>query len=161
LTEVLTRQEEGRAGKTTRAPLQKPMGMSSGGNQPDINVTPLIDVLLVLLIIFMVVAPLATVATNLDLSNPQPPRTRVLPPVFVSLQDNGTINVGTEDGGEIAADWSTLAQAVDQKTGGDRRRQILLRADQKAPYAAVMRLAGELDRNGYRNKTLVTEDIVD
>jgi len=127
----------------------------------EINVTPFVDVMLVLLIVFMVAAPLATVATKLDLLNTDTPVARVLPPVFVSLQDNGTINVGTTESGETAADWSTLARTLEQKTGGDRRRQILLRADQKTPYAAVMRLAGELDRNGYRNKTLVTEDVVD
>jgi biopolymer transport protein ExbD len=127
----------------------------------EINVTPFVDVMLVLLIIFMVAAPLATVATKLDLSNTEPPLARALPPVFVSLQDNGTINVGTTESGETAADWSTLARTLEQKTGGDRSRQILLRADQKVPYAAVMRLADELDRRGYRNKTLVTEDIVD
>jgi biopolymer transport protein ExbD len=127
----------------------------------EINVTPFVDVMLVLLIIFMVAAPLATVATNLNLSNLEPPQTRALPPVFVSLQENGAINVGTEQGGEIAASWSTLPRAIKQTTGGDRSRQILLRADQNVPYAAVMRLADELDRRGYRNKTLVTEDIVD
>jgi len=117
--------------------------------------------MLVLLIIFMVAAPLATVATKLDLSNPEPPRVLTLPPVFVSLQANGTINVGTTESGEIAANWSTLARTLEQKTGGDRGRQFLLRADQKAPYADVLRLADELDRQGYRKKTLVTEDVVD
>jgi biopolymer transport protein ExbD len=44
-------------------------------------------------------------------------------------------------------------------TGGDRSRQILIRADQKVPYAAVMRLMDELHRKGYRNKMLVTEEV--
>jgi biopolymer transport protein ExbD len=125
----------------------------------EVNVTPFVDVMLVLLIVFMVAAPIATIAVPIDLLNNAPPVVRTLPPVFVSLQDNGTINVGDEAGGEVAANWSNFAAVVERKTGGDRNRQILIRADQKVPYASVMRLMDELHRRGYRNKMLVTEDV--
>jgi len=126
----------------------------------EVNVTPFVDVMLVLLIVFMVAAPLATIAVPLDLLNNTPSKTLPLPPVFVSLQDNGVINVGNPDTGEVAASWSNFIAVVDQKAGGDRSRQILIRADQKVSYAAVMRLMDELHRRGYRNKMLVTEDVV-
>lgn len=126
----------------------------------EVNVTPFIDVMLVLLIVFMVAAPIATISLPINLSLDGPPPVRALPPVFVSLQDTGVINVGTSDGGEVASDWSHFLAVVDQKTGGDRNRQLLIRADQKVPYAAVMRLMDLLHQRGYRNKTLVTEDVL-
>jgi biopolymer transport protein ExbD len=126
----------------------------------EVNVTPFVDVMLVLLIVFMVAAPIATIAVPVDLSY-NGPAVQTLPPVFVSLQDTGVINVGNPETGEVAANWSNLMAVVDQKTGGDRNRQILIRADQKVPYAAVMRLMDELHRRGYRNKMLVTEDVLD
>ena len=126
-----------------------------------VNVTPFVDVMLVLLIIFMVAAPLATVAVPVNLSlnvdGPPPP----IEPVFVSLQDNGTINVGTRSSGEVAATWGTLRAVLRQKSGGDLGRQLMVRADQKVAYADVMRLMDELQNDGYRNRTLVTEDVVD
>ena len=128
----------------------------------EVNVTPFVDVMLVLLIIFMVAAPLATVAVPINLSDinqPQPPI--ALEPVFVSLQDDGTINVGTQSGGETRANWATLDAAIRAKTGGNPNRQLLIRADQKVPYAEVMRLMDQLQRTGYRNKSIVTEDVID
>lgn len=133
-------------------------GKGRHATNAEVNVTPFVDVMLVLLIVFMVAAPLATIAVPIDLSNDRPTTRTPLPPVFVSLQDTGVINVGNPDTGEVAANWSNFVAVVDQKTGGDRSRQILIRADQKVPYAAVMRLMDDLHRHGYRNKMLVTED---
>ena len=82
-------------------------------------------------------------------------------PIFVSLQDTGVINVGTPNTGEIQADWATLGDAINQKTGGDRTRKIFIRADQKAVYEQVMRLMDAIDQDGYKNKALVAEDVVD
>ena len=133
------------------------------GDNAEINVTPFVDVMLVLLIIFMVSAPLATISIPLDL--PPPSETEMPPdpiePIFVSLQDTGVINVGTPKTGEIQADWTTLSDAVKQKTNGDLTRKIFLRADQKVIYADVMRLMDAIDKDGYKNKALVAEDVVD
>ena len=132
------------------------------GDNAEINVTPFVDVMLVLLIIFMVSAPLATISIPLDLPPPNdeaPPDP--IEPIFVSLQDTGVINVGTPNTGEIQADWASLESAINQKTGGDRTRKIFIRADQKVIYADVMRLMDAIDKDGYKNKALVAEDVVD
>jgi biopolymer transport protein ExbD len=144
-------------------------GQSTGGKKgrfddnSEINVTPFVDVMLVLLIIFMVSAPLATISIPLDLPPPDPTEQPPDPvePIFVSLQETGVINVGTVNTGEIQADWTTLADAVRQKTGGDVSRKIFIRADQKVIYADVMRLMDAIDQDGYKNKALVAEDVVD
>ncbi len=132
------------------------------GDNAEINVTPFVDVMLVLLIIFMVSAPLATISIPLDLpppsdnSQPDP-----VEPIFVSLQDTGTINVGTQSTGEIQATFATLSDAIKEKTGGDKERKIFIRADQKVIYNDVMRLMDAIDHDGYKNKALVAEDVVD
>jgi biopolymer transport protein ExbD len=143
-------------------------GESSGGKRgrfgdnSEINVTPFVDVMLVLLIIFMVSAPLATISIPLDLP---PPSDNSVPdpvePIFVSLQDTGTINVGTQSTGEIQATFETLSDAIKEKTGGDKERKIFIRADQKVIYNDVMRLMDAIDHEGYKNKALVAEDVVD
>jgi|CXWL01.1.fsa_nt_gi biopolymer transport protein ExbD len=132
------------------------------GDNAEINVTPFVDVMLVLLIIFMVSAPLATISIPLDLP---PPSDISLPdpvePIFVSLQDTGVINVGTQSTGEIQATFETLSDAIKEKTGGDKERKIFIRADQKVIYNDVMRLMDAIDHDGYKNKALVAEDVVD
>ena len=129
----------------------------------EINVTPFVDVMLVLLIVFMVSAPLATISIPMDLPPPTdvPQEPDPIEPVFVSLQDTGVINVGTQKTGEIQADWSTLADAIRQKNQGDVTRKIFIRADQKVIYADVMKLMDAIDQQGYKNKALVAEDVVD
>jgi biopolymer transport protein ExbD len=137
-------------------------GRKRFSDNSEINVTPFVDVMLVLLIIFMVSAPLATISIPLDLPPPSdssPPDP--IEPIFVSLQDTGVINVGTQNTGEIQAEWATLSDAVKQKTGGDTTRKIFIRADQKVIYADVMRLMDAIDKDGYKNKALVAEDVVD
>ncbi len=138
-------------------------GKKRFADNAEINVTPFVDVMLVLLIIFMVSAPLATISIPLDLPPPsiteQPPDP--IEPVFVSLQDTGVINVGTQSTGEIQADLTNLSLAINQKTNGDRTRKIFLRADQKVIYADVMKLMDAIDKDGYKNKALVAEDVVD
>ena len=137
-------------------------GKKRFGDNADINVTPFVDVMLVLLIIFMVSAPLATISIPMDLPPPaedSPPDP--IEPIFVSLQDTGVINVGTQKTGEIQATWATLSDALKEKTNSDVTRKIFVRADQKVIYADVMKLLDAIDHDGYKNKALVAEDVVD
>ena len=138
-------------------------GKKRFADNAEINVTPFVDIMLVLLIIFMVSAPLATISIPMDLPPPseEPPPPDLIEPIFVSLQDTGVINVGTPKTGEIQATWATLGDAIKQKTNGDTTRKIFVRADQKVIYADVMRLLDAIDHDGYKNKALVAEDVVD
>src|SRR4026207_1054761 len=95
-------------------------GKKRFGDNAEINVTPFVDVMLVLLIIFMVAAPLATVNIKLDLPPPNPdtPPPQV-EPIFVSLQDTGQIFIGTQTGGEVEATRANFRSILFSKTGGD------------------------------------------
>ena len=132
------------------------------GDNAEINVTPFVDVMLVLLIIFMVAAPLATVNIKLDLPPPSADQ-QPLPvePVFVSLQDTGQIFIGTTSTGEVEVTWATFRKVLGDKTGGDYKRKIFVRADQKTKYADVMKMMDEIQDSGYHELALVAEDVVD
>ena len=117
----------------------------------DINVTPFIDVMLVLLIIFMVAAPLATVNVPIDLpvstAQAQPP-TR--DPVVISLEPNLAISIGNDH-----VDRSMLGARLTEQTKGDRDTRIFLRADKKVPYGDLMTLMNTLRDAGYLKVALV------
>jgi biopolymer transport protein ExbD len=96
----------------------------------DINVTPFIDVILVLLIIFMVAAPLSTVDVSVDLpvsnaeAQPRPDK-----PIFLTLKSDLSLALADD---AIASD--ALQSVLDRETGGDRNRRIYLRADRVVAY---------------------------
>jgi len=116
-----------------------------------INVTPFIDVMLVLLIIFMVAAPLATVdiAVNLPSSNAQPQQ-RPDKPIFVTLKADLSLAIGDEP---IARD--RLGNALDSASGGNKDERIFLRADRTVPYGDVMQVMNELRAAHYLKVALV------
>ena len=116
----------------------------------DINVTPFIDVMLVLLIIFMVVAPLATVNVPVELpvSTAQPAADAA--PVFVTLQTDHVISVGDNP---VKGDG--LGQALDSATKGNKDTRIFLRADKKVDYGALMDLMDKMRSAGYLKVALV------
>ncbi|HEY8575268.1 MAG TPA: TonB system transport protein ExbD [Devosia sp.] len=119
--------------------------------QHEINVTPFIDVMLVLLIIFMVAAPLATVDVNVDLpGSTAAPQPRPEQPVYVTLRDDLSINIGNE----LVAP-AALASALETATGGDREQRLFLRADQAVPYGELMALLNDLRASGYLKIALV------
>jgi biopolymer transport protein ExbD len=117
----------------------------------EINVTPFIDVMLVLLIIFMVAAPLSTVDVAVDLpastANPQP---RPDKPLFLSVQKDLQLSLGDET---VARE--TLAAALDQATKGDKQARIFLRADRAIDYGALMDVMNLLRTAGYLKVALV------
>jgi len=117
----------------------------------DINVTPFIDVMLVLLIIFMVAAPLATVDVPVDLpsSNTQQQQ-RPDKPVFLTLKADLTLAIGDEP---IPA--GSLGAALDAATGGNKDEHIYLRADRAVHYGDVMQVMSDMRSAGYLKIALV------
>ncbi|MFT4118242.1 TonB system transport protein ExbD [Bradyrhizobium sp.] len=117
----------------------------------EINVTPFIDVMLVLLIIFMVAAPLSTVDVAVDLptSNSQP-QPRPSEPVFLTVKSDLTLALGNDPLAREA-----LKSALDGKTNGDTEERIFLRADQAVSYGEVMVVMNLLREAGYLKIALV------
>ncbi|PYF03602.1 outer membrane transport energization protein ExbD [Rhodopseudomonas faecalis] len=117
----------------------------------EINVTPFIDVMLVLLIIFMVAAPLATVDLGVDLpSSTAQPQPRPEQPVFVSLRSDLSLAVGEQ----IVA-REGLAGALDGATKGNKDERLFLRADKAVSYGELMAAMNLLRDAGYLKVALV------
>jgi biopolymer transport protein TolR len=142
------------------------MNISSGGRRQrgrgsrrapmaEINVTPLVDVMLVLLIIFMVTAPLLVTGVPVELPES---RANALDqkdePVEIAIDKEGATFIdGTEvPPSELAARLEELAAAQD----ADNPRQIMLRGDTSISYGQMMRVMGELNRAGLNSVSLVT-----
>jgi biopolymer transport protein ExbD len=120
-----------------------------------INVTPFIDVILVLLIIFMVAAPLATVDIAVDLpSSNAEQQQKPDKPIYLTLKPDLTLAIGD---GSVARDQ--LASALDAATGGNKDDRIFLRADRSVPYGEVMAVMNELRAARYLKVALVGLEI--
>ena len=117
----------------------------------EINVTPFIDVILVLLIIFMIAAPLATVDISVDLPTANAERTpRPDKPLFLTLKSDLSVSLD-----ESSIQRTTLASALDQATAGDKQQRVFLRADKSVPYGELMNLMNDLRGAGYLHVALV------
>ena len=121
----------------------------------EINVTPFVDVMLVLLIIFMVTAPLLTAGVPIDLpdSNAKPLDQEARPPVQISLTAAGELFI---DDSEVEMVELPDRLAAIAEAQGDNPRTINLRADRGLDYGRVMRVMGELNRAGLTRVSLVT-----
>jgi biopolymer transport protein TolR len=121
----------------------------------EINVTPMVDVMLVLLIIFMVSAPLLTVGVPIDLPQSQAKSLEQdKEPLTVSVNDKGQIFLQNT---EIAADdLVAKMQAVADARGGKEAR-VYVRGDKKVDYGTMMRVMGRLSSAGFHRVALVTE----
>ena len=132
-----------RRGRGRRAPMS------------EINVTPLVDVMLVLLIIFMVTAPLLVAGVPVDLpKNRAQPLDQQARPVQVSIDAKGAIFID-DAAVSPAALPAKLAQVAAQPEPPEGRR-IYLRADKSLDYGQVMRVMGELNRAGLNRVALVS-----
>jgi len=120
----------------------------------EINVTPFIDVMLVLLIIFMVAAPLATVDLGVDLpASAVEPQPRPDKPIFVTVKPDLSIAVGEQ---VIVRD--ALAANLDAATRGQKGERIYLRADKAVSYGELMEVMNLLRNAGYLKVALVGLD---
>ena len=117
----------------------------------DINVVPFIDVMLVLLVIFMVAAPLATVDVPVDLpSSTALPQQRPPKPVYLTLKADGSLALG-----DNPVPRTALADVLATATNGDKEERIFLRGDRSVAYGEVMELMNDLRRAGYLKVALV------
>ncbi|KAB2668220.1 TonB system transport protein ExbD [Ochrobactrum sp. 695/2009] len=117
----------------------------------EINVTPFIDVMLVLLIIFMVAAPLATVDVKVDLpASTAAPAPRPDKPLYVTLKEDLSVSVGND-----VVDRERLGGALDVLSEKNKEARIFLRADKNVGYGELMRVMNLLREAGYLKIALV------
>ncbi|MEI9965797.1 MAG: biopolymer transporter ExbD [Caulobacteraceae bacterium] len=123
----------------------------------EINVTPFVDVMLVLLIIFMVAAPLATVNVKVDLPpavakpSQNPPK-----PIYISIQKNGRIYIG-----DFATTLYDIGPDLSKQLKGKRdptKERIFIRADKDTQYGDFMDVMTSLQDNGYYSVALIGLD---
>jgi biopolymer transport protein TolR len=138
-----------RAGGYTRRSSRR---RSNHGTMSDINVTPLVDVMLVLLIVFMVAAPLMTTGVPIELPKTQATQLNTpAEPLTISVQADRKVFI---DKTEIAlADLAAKLQAL-AKNGA--QEQLMVRGDTNVPYGAIMEVMGVLNAAGYTKIGLVT-----
>jgi biopolymer transport protein ExbD/biopolymer transport protein TolR len=123
----------------------------------EINVTPFVDVMLVLLIIFMVAAPLASVSVKVELPVAMTKPTTTPPkPVYISIQRNGRLYLM-----DYKTDLDTLGSDLSKQFAGKRdptKERIYIRADKDTQYGAFMDVMNTLQDNGYYSVALIGID---
>ena len=124
----------------------------------DINVTPFVDIMLVLLIIFMVAAPMATVSMKLDLPPAGDPITPRKDPVYITVQESGSLFIA-----ERPTTLEGLSADVCAALGGGdpacKEERVFIRADPEVTYNQFMEVMNELQRRGFFKVGLLNEDI--
>jgi biopolymer transport protein TolR len=133
-----------------------------GGHAPmsEINVTPFVDVMLVLLIIFMVAAPLLTSGVPLDLPSAagKPLESPKSDPVVVSVDTEGRVFLGEEQSVAVPlAELGAKLQAIAGTRGSGMDEAIFVRGDKSVPYGVVAQVMARIKESGFRKLSLVTE----
>jgi biopolymer transport protein ExbD len=133
------------------------------GQNADINVTPFVDVMLVLLIIFMVAAPLATTAIKIDLPPATPPKNvEQKKPTFLSITKGGVTYIIAQGSTQKVLDLSQLIPMLAPVLSGDgpvQERTVLIRADRDVRYKEFMQVVNQLQREGYYHVGLISEEL--
>lgn len=125
--------------------------MNGDGEMHDINVTPFIDVMLVLLIIFMVAAPLATVDIRVDLpASSAAPQPRPDKPVYLTVKADKQVYIGDDKVND-----QSLAQVLDAATSVNKETTIFFQADKSVDYETIMSVMDALRKAGYLKVGLV------
>ena len=137
------------------------------GQNADINVTPFVDVMLVLLIIFMVTAPLATVSIRIDIPPAEKPTAPTKPPTYLSIDNQGHLFVSfstsptsTEMRPATLQDMSSLI-AASLAVPNPTTQQVFIRADQHVKYGVFMAVVNQLQMDGYYKIGLISEEVQD
>ncbi len=125
----------------------------------EINVTPMVDVMLVLLIIFMVTAPLLQTGVKVDLpdSKTQPLTQTDNKPIIVTVNASGLVYLGSED--KVTIPVETLAAKLKAIAGANPDPQIYVRGDAAADYGKVMKVLGALYDGGFSKASLITQPV--
>lgn len=142
----------------TLATKTKSRGRRTGGTyrpMAEINVTPFVDVMLVLLIVFMVAAPLLTsgVAVDLPSSDAKSIPDEDNKPIEITMAKDGNIYIGDSE-----VDESKLRFQLQAMTEGQVDRRIYIRADQTLDYGRVMRIIGAINGAGFSKVALISEN---
>src|SRR5690349_6164887 len=127
-------------------------GRGRRGALSEINVTPLVDVMLVLLIIFMISAPLLTAGVPVELPKTEAGAMQDVPdPITLSIRPDGTIYIGDD-----AVPFANLSPRL-KAMATDTTRPIYVRADGKASYEIVARVMASLSTSGFSSINLITD----
>lgn len=127
--------------------------LDDNGEMHDINVTPFIDVMLVLLIIFMVAAPLATVDVKVNLPVYQHAAAAPGKPVYLSVKADNSMFIGNDPVTD-----ETMITALNALTEGKKDTTIFFRADKTVDYETLMKVMDTLHQAGYLKIGLVGEE---
>ena len=128
----------------------------------EINVTPFVDILLVLLIIFMVAVPMATVSIKVDLPPATPPPENVKPkePIFVSIRDDGLfIGAQPTTVDNLVADMTRKIKEQDPTVIDASKERVMIRADPNVLYDRFMTVINAFQTAGFYQVGLINEDI--
>lgn len=141
-------------GASLQASSKKKGGRRTRRQMSEINVTPFVDVMLVLLIIFMVAAPLMTTGVTVDLPSSKASALNkdAKDPVEVSINKNGKLFVG-----EKQLSNNQLLPFVQSVTNGDLETRIYIRADKSLAYGDVMTVMAALNNGGFRKVALISQ----
>jgi biopolymer transport protein TolR len=133
--------------------MQAPNGKTNPLYQPlaEINVTPLVDVMLVLLIVFMVTAPLLATGMRVNLPQAKAQSVEAKEPLVLTIAKDGSLQLGAQD---VAR--ADLIATIRSKIGDDNATVIHLRGDRDANYGEIVEVMGELAEAGFARIALIT-----